>query len=450
LSHPRITTVTAEKIVFPGRTLARCPDGIALFTEGLIPGETAEVAVYKDKKTYREGDVMKITSPSPKRAVPVCKSFGFCGGCSFQYLNYADQLYYKHAYVKELLTFLNIEIDNVTQSIDSLHYRNKMEFSFFINREGKADFGLHCRGSFNRYASVPPCYIMDKSFLPVADIVKQFVTDNNLDVYSQRTHTGFMRHLVLRKAQNTGELLVNIVSNTRESSGDDIFDPLAAKLKPLCTSIYWTQNSRKSDAVIPDKLTLLYGKEFITEKLTVNDKEYYFKISPFSFFQTNSKTTQLLYGEVLNALKLTKNDVVMDLYAGTGTIGIMLAPYVKKVISVEHLSHAVEDGKTNAALNNVNNIEFYSDTVEKWLLNNNTLPDYVVIDPPRSGVTPKIIDTLISLSPKKIVYVSCNPSTLARDLEMFINKSGYKVKSVKPVDMFPQTYHIETITVLEK
>ncbi|MCL2388963.1 MAG: 23S rRNA (uracil(1939)-C(5))-methyltransferase RlmD [Elusimicrobia bacterium] len=449
---PKVITAVAEKIVFPGRTLARCSDGVALFTEGLIPGETAEIAVYKNKKTFREGDVIKVISPSDKRVAPVCKAFGVCGGCSFQYLSYQDQLYHKHLYVSELLNFLPLSVESVIPSVESLYYRNKMEFSFFTTHDGKIDLGLHRKGSFYRYSSVPPCYILDKDFLPVIDIIKQFVCDKGFSAYNKKTHLGFMRHLVLRKAQNNNELMVNIVTNAVTEGQDtgDIFKPLVESLKPLCTSIYWTQNSKKSDAVISDTLTLLHGREYITEKLMVNNKEYFFKVSPFSFFQTNSKTTQLLYQEVLNALNLNnKEAVVMDLYAGTGTIGIMLSNYVKKIISVEHLPHAVEDARTNAALNGVENIEFYADTVEKWLLNNSVSIDYIVIDPPRSGVTPKIIDSIIKLNPKKIIYVSCNPSTLARDLQMFMGISRYAVKSVKPVDMFPQTYHIETVAVLE-
>ncbi|MCL1901340.1 MAG: 23S rRNA (uracil(1939)-C(5))-methyltransferase RlmD [Endomicrobia bacterium] len=440
-------SVKAEKIVFPGRSLCRCEDGIALFTEGLLPGEIADVLVIKDKKSFREGLIKQITLLSPERVEPVCPSFGRCGGCTFQNTDYANQSKYKKEYINELLSVFGVKIDGILQSPEIWNYRNKMEFSFF-NNETAADLGLHCRGSFNRYVSVPPCFIADEDFLKAALIVKNFADKNGLPAYNTRTHEGFFRHLVLRKAKNNNQMLINIVTNILEGSLA-FFEPLVKELGEFAQSIYWTQNGRQSDAVVSDKLTLLFGKEHITEKLNVGGRDFYFNISPFSFFQTNSKGTEILYNEVLRQLNPSKNDVLLDLYCGTGTIGICMADKVKKVIGIEQVESAIENAKTNAGINNVDNAEFFASTAEKWIKENGSVFDAIVVDPPRSGLTNDVIKFLLDSQSKKIVYVSCNPSTLARDLTSITDSGKYKIKEIAPVDMFPQTYHIESVVSLE-
>ena len=439
----KIISVKAEKIVFPGRSLCRCEDGIALFTEGLLPQETADVLVIKDKKTFREGLLKQITLKSPERTEPLCPSFGKCGGCTFQNTDYANQIKYKKEYINELLSVFGVEIGDILQSPEVWNYRNKMEFSFF-NNDGLADLGLHCRGSFNRYSSVPPCYIADEDFLKAATIIKDFANKNGLSAYNNRTHEGFFRHLVLRKAKNNGQMLINIVTNALEGS-HAFFEPLIKDLGVFAQSIYWTQNGRLSDAVISDKLTLLLGKENITEKLNVGGKDFHFNISPFSFFQTNSKGTEILYNEVLRQLNPSKDDILLDLYCGTGTIGICMAQKVKKIIGIEQVESAIENAKTNASVNNVENAEFSASTAEKWVKENSMVFDAIVVDPPRAGLTNDVIKFLLESEAKKIVYVSCNPSTLARDLALIIDSGKYKIKEIVPVDMFPQTYHIETV-----
>lgn len=443
----KIISVKTEKIVFPGRSLCRCEDGIALFTEGLLPGETADVLVIRDKKSFREGLVKQITERAPERIDPVCPSFGKCGGCTFQNTDYDNQIKYKKEYINELLSVFGIEIGEILRSPEVWNYRNKMEFSFF-NWDGVTDLGLHCRGSFNRYASVPPCFIADEDFVKAAQIVKDFANKNGLSAYNNRSHEGFFRHLVLRKAKNNGQMLINIVTNVIEGS-HAFFEPLVKELGELAQSIYWTQNGRLSDAVVSDKLTLLSGKENITEKLNVGGEDFYFNISPFSFFQTNSKGTEILYNEVLRQLNPSKDDVLLDLYCGTGTIGICMAHKVKKIIGIEQVEQAIENAKTNALLNKVENTEFYASTAEKWVKDNGHKFDSMVVDPPRAGLTNDVIQFLLDSQAKKIVYVSCNPSTLARDLTAIIESGKYKIKEITPVDMFPQTYHIETVVSLE-
>jgi 23S rRNA (uracil-5-)-methyltransferase RumA len=425
-----------------------------LFTEGLLPDEHADVLVVRDKKSFREGLVKKITFKSSKRTSPLCPSFGLCGGCSFQNTSYANQVKYKQEYVSELLDFTGVKVSKILISSNTWFYRNKMEFSFFSSTDAlvegnfKTDLGLHCRGSFNKYVSVPPCFIADKDFLRATEIVKKFANKNNIPAYNNKIHEGFFRHLVLRKAGNNNQFLINIVTNNTDQE-QSFLEPLTKELAAFSDSIYWTINSRKSDAVVSDKITLMYGRPYITEKLNVGGKDYFFNISPLSFFQTNSKGTEVLYNEVLRLLNPSKDDVLLDLYCGTGTIGISMAHNVKKVVGIEQVEQSIENAKENAVTNNVSNAEFYAMTVEQWVNQNGSIFDVIVVDPPRSGLTKDVVNFLVDSNTKRIVYVSCNPSTLARDLQIIIGKNIYNVKKIIPIDMFPQTHHVEVVVLLE-
>jgi 23S rRNA (uracil-5-)-methyltransferase RumA len=443
----KIINVRAEKIIFPGRSLCRCPDGIVLFTEGLLPGETADVFVIKERKTFREALLKNITSKSAERIDPLCPSFGFCGGCSFQNASYENQIKYKQEYISELLNFTGVKISKILTSPQIWYYRNKMEFSFFNNKD-IVDLGLHCKGMFNKYVPVPPCFIADKDFLQAVETVKRFTNENNFTTYDNKTFEGFFRHLVLRKAGNNNQFLVNVVTNAVECKSV-FLEPLIKELAGFSCSVYWTSNGRKSDAVLADRLTLMCGKPFITERLNIGGEDFFFDISPFSFFQTNSKATEILYNEVLRLLNPSKCSVLLDLYCGTGTIGISMAHNVKKVIGIEHIRQAIDNAKENALANNVFNAEFYASDAEGWIKENKSCFDAVVVDPPRSGLTKDIIKFLLESKAKRIIYVSCNPSTLARDLQLITENGKCKIKEITPVDMFPQTYHLETVVLLE-
>jgi 23S rRNA (uracil-5-)-methyltransferase RumA len=443
----KIINVRAEKIVFPGRSLCRCSDGISLFTEGLLPGETADVLVIKEKKTFREALLKNITSRSAERIEPLCPSFGFCGGCSFQNVSYENQIKYKHEYISELLSFTGAKISKILTSLQIWHYRNKMEFSFF-NNKGITDLGLHCKGMFNRYVSVPPCFIADKDFLHAAEFIKRFANENKFTAYSNKIYEGFFRHLVLRKAGNSNQFLINVITNAVKC--EFVFlESLIKEFAEFSCSVYWTFSGRKSAAGLTDKLTLMCGKPFITEKLNIGGKDYFFDISPFSFFQTNSKVAEILYNEILRLLNPSKHCVLLDLYCGTGAIGISMAHSVKKVIGVERVLQAIDNAKKNASVNNVFNVEFYASDVEDWVKENKSRFDAVVVDPPRSGLSKDIIKFLFESKSKRIIYVSCNPSTLARDLQLITENVKYKIKEITPVDMFPQTYHVEAVVLLE-
>ncbi|MGA2090364.1 MAG: 23S rRNA (uracil(1939)-C(5))-methyltransferase RlmD [Endomicrobiales bacterium] len=451
--------LTVNKIVYPGRSLAVGDDGIVVFSDGALPGECIDVTITKNKKSYKEASLLSIDQPSSDRIVPRCPSFGVCGGCTFQHTTYANQLKIKDAYVRELLSPWVSSIEPLIASPEEWHYRNKMEFSFFDGSghlspdtpvKSAVSLGLHQRNEFNRYFPVPPCFICDGDFLPVIEDVVRFARTSGLGVYDKRKHSGFFRHLVVRKSKRGNQVLINLVTNMGHDINAGFFEPLLTVLPANVASVYWTQNGGISDAVNVDLLTLLRGNTFIEEKLEVRGRTYSFVVSPFSFFQTNTLGTEKLYETVLAFLEPASTDRVLDLYCGTGTIGIVLAPYVNRVMGVEQVESAVENARENARRNGIENISFATGSVERWI-KKESIPDCnaLVVDPPRGGLSNKVIDFIEKCNPEKIVYVSCNPATLARDLTL-ITARGYGVNRVVPVDMFPQTYHVEIVVSLRK
>jgi 23S rRNA (uracil-5-)-methyltransferase RumA len=442
--------ITIEKIVYPGRSICRGEDGIAIFTDGGLAGEIVELEITKKKRSFKEGRLTGIIKSSPLRISPKCPSFGHCGGCTFQHTSYENQIQIKEGYIKELLKPLDIAVAPLVKSPEEWEYRNKMEFSFF-QQNGELMVGLHKKGEFDRYFSVPPCFIADRDFLPLIESVLAFARDSQLPAYDLKTHEGFYRHLVLRKGKRSGQILVNLVTNKRRDISADFFAPLVNSLKDRVTSFYWTMNSRISDAVIADEPVLVWGREMIEEQMQIKGREYTFAISPFSFFQTNTLGAEKLYETVIDALNRGTDDRVLDLYCGTGTIGITLTPYVKEVLGVEQLPDAVEDAENNRKRNRIENVSFEAGSVEKWV-RHRAKPDFncLVLDPPRSGVSNRVIDFIETWKPERIVYVSCNPATLIRDLKGIREKVQYRIGRVIPLDMFPQTYHVEVVVSLRR
>jgi 23S rRNA (uracil-5-)-methyltransferase RumA len=442
-----VINVISEKIVFPGRSLCRCSDGVVLFTDGLLPGESADVLVVKDKKTFREGLLKNITSKSYERIDSLCPSFGSCGGCSFQNTFYENQIKYKQEYVSELLSFTGIKISTILPGPKIWHYRNKIKFSFF-NDNTVIDLGFHSTGSFDKYVSIPSCFIADEYFSQVIEVVRKLANKRKFTVYNNKTHKGFFKHLILRKAQNNNQCLVNILTNgvNNESMLLEFF---RKEMNKLAQSVCWTLNGQTSDTCLVNRLVLVHGTPFIIEKLNVGGRDYFFNISPFSFFQISSKGTEILFNEILRLLNPSIYDILLDLYCGTGSIGISMACSVKKVIGIEQMRQAVDDAKKNIVLNNIYNAKFYVSSVEDWVKENDINFDAIIVDPPRNGLAGSVIAFLLQSKVKKIVYVSCNPSTLARDLKILIKSAKYKIKEIVPVDMFPQTYHVEVVVLLE-
>ncbi len=441
--------IRIEKIVYPGKALGRGEDGIATFTDEGLPHELVDVTFTKRKKSFQEGMVTEIIEVSPERIKARCPHFGICGGCALQHTTYENQLKIKQTYVAELLAQLpDLKLAPIIASPEPWGYRNKMEFSFF-EKDGQVYAGLHQKGQFNRYLAIPPCYISDSDFLPILEMVTKFVQKSKLPAYDAKSHIGFYRHVVLRKAKRTNEILLNLVTTHQDDITKDFFKPLIKELKDKITSFYWTENSKISDAVAADALHLLTGKAYIIEEMHIKEKTFSFQISPFSFFQTNSLGAELLYGQVLEYLKPEKKDTVLDLYCGTGTIGLTVAPFVQQVFGVEQIAAAIENAKENKICNKIENITFEVATVEEWIRQKNW-PSFnaLILDPPRNGLSLHVIEFIERTLPAKLVYVSCNPSTLARDLALLAKT--YKAVEGVAVDMFPQTYHVETVVRLQK
>ncbi|PIZ13020.1 MAG: 23S rRNA (uracil(1939)-C(5))-methyltransferase RlmD [Elusimicrobia bacterium CG_4_10_14_0_8_um_filter_37_32] len=439
--------IKIEKIVYPGKSLGRGADGVATFTEGCLPGEVVEVNIVRDKKTFRLAETVKIIENSPERIVPGCPFENQCGGCSFQYTGYENQLQIKHKYVNELLSPFAVAVPPVIRSPEIWNYRNKMEFSFF-KENGRLSIGLHRKGKFDSFVSTPGCFIADKDFLPVVETVLEFAGNSGLECYDKKTKKGFWRHLVIRKAAT--RILVNIITGYKDDIPPDFFKPLINGLKDRAVSLFRTINNKNFDFDSGSNPRLIYGNETIEEVISVKDKKYLFTISPFSFFQTNTRASEKLYETVIDMLKPREKDNIIDFYCGVGTLGIILSSYAGSVLGIEDIAYAVEDAVYNKKINRIKNITFENMCVEKWSNGHRGIRRYntFIFDPPRSGLSKEIIDFVINARPEKIVYVSCDPATFARDLKYLRDKSGYRVSNIAVVDMFPHTYHIEVIAFL--
>ena len=443
-------------LAFGGRGISKLDD-LVFFVKDAIPGQKVIAKISKIKKKYVEAYKIKTLEQSKDEIEPECEHFNWCGGCTIQQLDYQKQLHYKQKQISQILDKIgkikNVDINPIIGCDKTFFYRNKMEYTFsgnpwYIGDESYDDIiiGLHIPKRFDKILNINKCHINNKIFNDILTLTKEVVVKEKLIPYDVVKHTGFLRFLVLRIGVHTNEVMVNLVTAGYNPKS---LQPLVDKLKENNSnikSIVNTINTKKSN-IVSGTYKLLYGKEFINEKIG----DYLFKISPNSFFQTNSYQVKILYDYIIKIAKLKKSDVLYDLYCGTGTIGIYVSKLVKKVYGIEIVENAVEDASHNVKINNINNIEFYHGDLKK-ILNNDTIskiekPDVVIIDPPRPGLHPSTMKHLINLSPKKIIYVSCNPATMARDIEILSNQK-YLIKDMQPIDMFPHTPHIECITIL--
>lgn len=415
---------------------------------GAIKGQNVKVKIKRIKGKEIEADVVDILERSPLEHGNVCNHFGKCGGCAYLNINYEDQLRLKEDYVKKLLDEADVkdfEFLGIVGSPDIFSYRNKMEYTFGIDDNGEMQLGLHVKGRFYDIITTDDCRIVDSDFIACLKNVLNYTRQQGLPHYNIKTHEGYMRNLVIRKATNTGEILLNIITTSKiEHDFSKLIDELRSiKLNGKLVGILHTVNDSYSDAVKCEKLTVLYGRDYIMEEIL----GLKFKISAFSFFQTNSKGAEKLYSIAREFAGEISNKVLFDLYCGTGTIGMIMAPLAKKVVGIELVEEAVDAARENARLNGLSNIQFIAGDVAQKIREINEKPDVVVLDPPRPGVNPKAIMDIIKLNPEKIIYVSCNPVSLARDLKMLTERQ-YKVEKVKCVDMFPHTHHVETVALL--
>ena len=444
-------------LAFGGKGISK-KDDLVFFVKDAIPNQEVIAKISKIKKKYAEAYSIETLKDSTDQVNPVCEHFKWCGGCTTQQLDYQKQLYYKQKQVSDILNKIggkkNLDINSIIGCENTFFYRNKMEYTFsgipwYIGDESYDDviIGLHVPKRFDKILNINKCHINDEVFNDILEISKEVAVKEKMIPYHVRKHTGFLRFLVIRIGIHTNEVMVNLVTAGYKPK---IIKPLVDALVdgiPNIKSIVNTINNQKSN-IASGTSKLLYGDEYINEKIG----DYTFKISANSFFQTNSYQVKTLYDYIIKTADFKKSDIVYDLYCGTGTIGIYVSSFVKKVYGIEIVKDAIKDANFNAKKNNIKNITFYDSDIKDFFTNQNTKidkPNTIIIDPPRPGLHPNVVKDIITLSPSKIIYVSCNPSTQARDVKIFLEDS-YKVSDIQPIDMFPHTPHIECIITLKK
>lgn len=434
---------TIEQFDFPDKGSLRTETG-KITVKHSLPGQKVSVMITKKRGGRCEGKIVEVLERSPlETAEQPCPHFGSCGGCIYQTIPYEEQLKIKEQQVKSLLDSVcdSYEFEGILGSPVADGYRNKMEFSFGDEyKDGPMALGMHRRGSFYDVVTTTECKIVDTDFCEILKASKEYFEKLGLGFYKKMQHMGYLRHLLVRRAVKTGEILVDLVTTSQEEPDLKPFATLLLSL-PLhgrIVGILHTWNDSLSDAVKNDKTEILYGQDYFYEELL----GLKFKISPFSFFQTNSLGAEVLYDKARSYVGDTKDMVVFDLYSGTGTIAQMIAPVAKKVVGVEIVEEAVEAAKENAKLNGLDNCEFIAGDVLKVIDEIEEKPDLIILDPPRDGIHPKALGKIIDYGVKRIVYISCKPTSLVRDLVVF-QERGYRVEKVCAVDMFPSTGNVE-------
>ncbi|MBU5227197.1 23S rRNA (uracil(1939)-C(5))-methyltransferase RlmD [Clostridium senegalense] len=440
-----------ETTEFPGKGIAFY-EGEKVAIKNTLPGQKVKARV--TKKSSQNGvqaKLIEVLEDVDYKIKPHCDISNQCGGCSHASLDYETQLKFKTEQVKKLLDEGNIkdyDFLDIEESPVVFEYRNKMEFTFGdMEKGGELTLGMHVKNRNFSIITVDNCKIVDNDFRIILTTTLNHFKNTELPYYKVLKHEGFLRNLVVRKAINTGEILVNLVTTTQN---DYDLTKFVEELKSLnlngkIVSIIHTLNDSLSDVVQADEIKVLYGKDYIVEDLL----GLKFKINPFAFFQTNTKGAEKLYSMVRDFMGDSENKIVFDLYCGTGTIGQIVAPKAKKVLGIELIEEAVDAAKENAKLNNLDNCEFIAGDVAKVIKDVKIKPDIIILDPPRAGVHPIALDYVIKFDAKEIIYVSCNPKSLVTDLQVLTN-AGYKIDKIKLKDMFPHTPHVETVCRLYK
>lgn len=437
-----------EEAIFPNKGVLYIDDQ-PIYVSSAFIGQKVCARLFKRKKGTWEARLIEVLESPDYFIEPECPYFGSCGGCTAQELPYTMQVQMKHKQVIALLHQAGItdfEDLGIVKSPNSYEYRNKMEFSFGdAEKNGPMTLGLHRKYSTYDILTVAGCKLVDSDFSKILSHVLNYCSEKGLPYYRKLQHEGFLRYLVIRKSKTTDEILVNLVTSSQQAfSFNELSEQLVQlNLKGKIVGILHTITDTLADAIKLDKLTLLYGKDAISEQIL----GLMFQISPFSFFQTNTLGAEQLYKHVLEMIPNLNHKIVFDLYCGTGTITQIMATKASKVYGIEIVEEAVDKAKENARLNGLTNCEFIAGDVLTEVDKLKEKPDIIVLDPPRDGIHPKAIQKIINFDAKEIIYISCKPTSLARDLPIF-KEAGYVVKKVKCVDMFPQTPHVETIVLM--
>ena len=443
-----------KEVDFPNKGKVFLPEeDRTVIVKNTVPGQKIRFSVNKIRKGKAEGRLLEVLKPSEKEIPSVCPHFGQCGGCTYQNLPYEEQLAMKESQIKKMMDeAVNGKYvwEGVKPSPVKQAYRNKMEFSFGDEyKDGPIALGMHKRGSFHDIVNVTDCQIVDEDYRKILDCTLEAARESGLLYYHRMRHTGYFRHLLVRKAVKTEEILVDLVTTT-ETDAQAFLDTWVKKLLELeldgkMAGILHTKNDSVADVVKDEGTEVLYGQDYFYEELL----GLKFKITPFSFFQTNSLGAEVLYETAREYIGDINEKVIFDLYSGTGTIAQILAPVAKKVVGVEIVEEAVEAAKENAALNGLDNCTFWAGDVLKVIDELGEVPDLIMLDPPRDGVNPKALMKILNFGVDRLVYIACKPTSLARDLVM-IQGRGYKVEKISCVDLFPNTYHVETVAVMSR
>lgn len=463
---PLLENITITDVAAEGKAIAKV-DNLVIFVPYAVPGDVVDLQIKRKKHSYAEAEVVKVHQYSDKRVKPFCKHFGICGGCKWQCLSYEDQLFYKQKQVVDNLTRIGkVEIPEVSPILGSKHikeYRNKLEFGFSnkkwltqeeISSGQKFDnmdaVGFHIPGAFDKILDIDQCLLMSDINNRLRNSIREYAISHQLSFYDLRAQTGLLRNMMLRTSA-TGEIMLLmqfcIRTDEEQSQANQVLAHVHTNF-PEVTSLLWVNNLKCNDTIGDLDIQTYAGTDYIYETM----ENLRFKVGPKSFYQTNTEQAYELYKVARNFASLTGNELVYDLYTGTGTIANFVAKQARQVIGIEYVPEAIEDAKVNAQLNNLDNTLFYAgdmkDILNREFIEKHGTPDVIITDPPRAGMHTDVIDTILFASPQRIVYVSCNPATQARDLQLL--SVAYQVKAVQPVDMFPQTHHVENVVLLEK
>lgn len=460
---PLLENITITSVAAEGKAFAKVND-VALFVPYAIPGDIVNVQVVKKRSNYMEGVVKEIVKPSSIRIEPFCQHYGICGGCKWQALPYTEQLKYKQQQVEEQLSrighFSNLNVLPIIGSEKTTFYRNKLEYTFSNKRWLTQDelstngeipdrnaLGFHIPGMFDKVLDIKQCYLQQDPSNAIRLSIKDFAIKNDYSFFDLRAQEGLLRNLIIRTT-STGELMVIVIFYKNDDEKINLLMSHLQESFPQITSLLYVVNGKGNDTIFDQEIIRFAGRDHIEEQM----EGLRFKIGAKSFYQTNSEQAYKLYSVTRDFAKLTGNELVYDLYTGTGTIANFIAKDAKRVIGVEYIKEAIDDAWENARANGIENASFYAgdmkDVLNEEFVTTNGKPDVIILDPPRAGIHPDVAATILKVSPQRIVYVSCNPATQARDLSIL--SSQYRITSVQPVDMFPHTHHVENVVCCER
>ncbi|MCK5209976.1 MAG: 23S rRNA (uracil(1939)-C(5))-methyltransferase RlmD [Cyclobacteriaceae bacterium] len=454
--------VLIETVAAEGKCIARI-DGQAVFVGGVAPDDVVDLKIIRKKKSYLEGKAVKFHEYSKQRTEPFCEHFGLCGGCKWQHLSYQHQVAAKRQQIidnfERIGKFNFPEINPIITSEDTKFYRNKLEFTFsnkrwlsheevksevIIDRSG---LGFHIPKQFDKIVDIKNCYLQKEPSNEIRNAIRDFAISNQLSFYNISEFRGLLRNLVIRTS-STGQLMVILQFGEKDQKGTNRIMEFILKTFPQIDSLYYVINLKKNETFHDQEVILYAGKPLIEEKIG----ELIFKIGPKSFFQTNTEQAQKLYAKAMEMAKLQGDEIVYDLYTGTGTIANYVAKNVHKVVGIETIKEAIDDAMENANLNNISNCSFITgdikDTLTKEFIEQNGNPDVIITDPPRAGMHIDVVETILQAKPNRIIYISCNPATQARDLARLTDE--YEIEEIQPFDMFPHTHHLENIASLKR